>query len=153
MLEFKKTDTSLLVSGKTFYAREVIKALGGTWDGVERVWILPGHIDNEMLREDLVIKAANKEKEEKKRAKEEAAAHRAYAASPQGIAAAREAEKQRIAACIEQKNKTGAYHWICCENCTVIDWGRQHTSCKACATWDGQSWNTFCVRGRRYTGD
>ena len=153
MLEFKKTESSLLISGKTFYAREAIKALGGIWDGMERVWILPAHLDSEHLRVDIVVKTTAKEKAEKKKQREEAAAHRAYAASPEGKAAAAEAERQRILACLEEKKTTGNFHWICCQECKVIDWGRKHTSCKACAHWDGQSWNTFCVNGRRYTGD
>lgn len=153
MLEFKKTDTNLVIGGKTFYAREAIKALGGRWDGRERVWTLPVHIDSEMLRKDLIVKTTEREKVEKKKEREEAAAHKAWVASPEGKAAAAEAQKERILACLEEKKKTGNFHWICCEKCEVIDWGRRHTSCKACADWSGQSWNTFCVNGRRYTGD
>lgn len=153
MLEFKKTESSLFISGKTFYAREILKALGGTWDGIGRVWILPAHLDSEHLRVDIVVKTTEKEKAEKKKEREEAAAHRAYTASPEGKAAAAEAQRQRIMACLKEKKETGKFHWICCEKCEVIDWGRQHTSCNACADWSGQSWNTFCVRGRRYTGD
>jgi hypothetical protein len=153
MLAFKKTEANLIISGKTFYAKEAIKALGGTWDGIGHVWMLPAHLDSEYLRVDIVVKATAKEKAEKKKQREEAAARRAYAASPEGKAEAEEAERQRILACLEEKKKTGAYHWICCEKCEVIDWGRQHTSCMACASWSGQSWNTFRVRGSIYTGD
>ena len=67
MLEFKKTETNLVIGGKTFYAREAIKALGGTWDGVQRVWTLPVHIDSEMLRKDLNVKTTDREKVEKKK--------------------------------------------------------------------------------------
>jgi hypothetical protein len=106
-----------------------------------------------MLRKDLAEKAGATEKVEKKKDKDSKAAAKAYALSPEGIAARQEAERLRILACLEQKEKTGAYHWICCEKCEVIDWGRQHTSCQACAVWGGQSWNTFRVRGSIFTGD
>lgn len=153
MLAFKKTEANLIISGKTFYAKEAIKAVGGKWDPSIYSWTLPAHIDSEMLRKDILEKASATEKVEKKKEKDAKAAAKAYALSPEGIAAAKEEQKQRILACLEEKKKTGAYHWICCEQCEVIDWGRQHTSCQACAEWGGQSWNTFCVRGRRYTGD
>lgn len=153
MLTFNKTQANLVISGKTFYAREAIKALGGIWDSIGRAWVLPAHLDSEMLRVDLVVKAAAKEKAEKKKEREEAAAHREYAASPEGKLAAVETERQRILDCLQEKKETGRFHWLCCAECKVIDWGRQLTSCRACADWDGQTWNTFCVKGRRYTGD
>lgn len=153
MLTFNKTEATLIISGKTFYAKEAIKAVGGKWDPSTCSWMLPVHIDSDMLRKDLVEKAAATEKAEKKKEKEAKAAARAYAISPEGIAEAKAAAKERILWALEQKKKDGSYHWICCEECNVIDWTRQHTSCRACADWDGQSWNSFCVRGRRYTGD
>lgn len=153
MLSFSKTQANLVISGKTFFAKEAIKALGGKWDPSTSSWMLPVHIDSEMLRKDLTEKAILLEKEAKNKGREEAKAARCFARSPEGIAAAKEAERLRILACLEQKKKTGAYHWICCEKCTVIDWGRQHTSCMACAEWGGQSWNTFRVRGSIFTGD
>jgi hypothetical protein len=153
MLNFKKTQANLVISGKTFYAKEAIKAVGGKWDPSTSSWMLPVHIDSEMLRKDLMEKAVLLETQTKKKEKEEAKAAREFARSPEGIAAAKEAERLRILECLEQKNKTGAYHWICCEKCTVIDWARQHTSCQACAEWSGQSWNTFRVRGSIFTGD
>ena len=51
----------------------------------------------------------------------------------------------------EQKQASNV-HWICCEKCTVIDSRRGHTSCMDHAEWDGQSWNSFRVFGRLYTG-
>lgn len=144
MLSFKKIQTYLIVSGKTFYAKEAIKTLGGKWDPVMSHWLLPAHLDSEMLRKDLQEKATSIEKENK--AKEKAKRKADRAGDPL-------TERQKILACLEEKKKTGAYHWICCEKCEVIDWARKHTSCRACADWDGQSWNSFCVNGRRYTGD
>lgn len=153
MLIFSKTQASLVISGKTFYAKEAIKAVGGKWDPSIYSWTLPVHIDSEMLRKDLLEKAGATEKAEKKEKKDAKAVARAYAISPEGIAEAKAAAKARILWALEQKKKDGSYHWICCEKCEVLDWARQHTSCQACAEWGGQSWNTFCVRGRRYTGD
>lgn len=153
MLSFSKTQANLVISGKTFYAKEAIKALGGKWDPSTSSWMLPVHIDSEMLRKDLQGKADTMEKTEKANTRERKKAERAYAMSAEGIADAKEKQRQVILSCLEQKKKTGAYHWICCEKCEVIDWGRQHTSCMACAEWSGQSWNTFRVRGSIFTGD
>jgi xanthine dehydrogenase molybdopterin-binding subunit B len=107
-------------------------------------WTLFEHLRSDLNNKLKEIAAV--ERAEKKKAA-------AYAASPEGIAEAKEKQRNLILACLEEKKKTGAYHWICCEKCEVIDWARKHTSCRACADWDGQSWNSFCVNGRRYTGD
>ena len=149
MLGFTKNSTHLVVTGKTFPIKDSLKALGARWDPTVSAWTLPAHLDSEHLRSDLNNKLkeiAAVERAEKKKAA-------AYAASPEGIAEAKEKQRNLIIACLEEKKKTGAYHWICCEKCEVIDWARKHTSCRACADWDGQSWNSFCVNGRRYTGD
>jgi hypothetical protein len=148
MLDFRKTDTSLLVKGDTFPIKDALKIIG-KWDPSTRSWVVPAYLDSEPLRKDLESKL----KEAKKKEKDENAAKKAHAMTPEGRAEAAEEERKRILACLEEKKATGAYHWICCEKCNVIDWKRQFTSCMDCATWDGQSWNTFCVRGRRYTGD
>ena len=153
MLAFKKTEANLIISGKTFYAKDAIKAVGGKWDPSIYSWTLPAHIDSEMLRKELMEKAGATEKAEKKKEKDVKAAARAYAISPEGIAEAKAAAKARVLWALEQKKTDGSYHWICCEQCEVIDWGRKHTSCMACAEWGGQSWNTFRVRGSIFTGD
>jgi hypothetical protein len=155
MLVFSKTDKNIEITGKTFYAKEAIKAVGGKWDAATQRWTISANANAEVLKklEDAAKEGAEKDEEEKKKARQEAKKAAAYARTPEGIAARLEEERQKILWCLEQKKKTGAYHWICCEKCTVVDWGRQHTSCMACADWSGQSWNTFCVRGRRYTGD
>lgn len=155
MLVFSKTDKSIEITGKTFYAKEAIKAAGGKWDAATQRWTLSANVDSEVLKglEEVAKEGVEKEKEEKKKERQEAKAAAAYALTPEGMAKRMEEERLRIMACLEQKKKDGSFHWICCEKCVVIDWGRQHTSCQACADWSGQSWNTFCVRGRRYTGD
>ena len=155
MLVFSKTDKNIEITGKTFYAKEAIKAAGGKWDAEAQRWTISTTVDAEVLKglEEAAKQGAEKEKEQKKKERQDAKNAAAYALTPEGQAVRKEQERQRILACLEQKKKTGAYHWICCDKCEVIDWARQHTSCMACADWSGQSWNTFCVRGRRYTGD
>lgn len=96
-------------------------------------------------------KSAHKAIKQQERQKRKA--QKAYEESPEGIEAAVEAERQRIHWCFEQKQKTGAYWWLCCAECTVIDWKRHHTSCMKCAEWDGYCWNSFRVNGSIFTGD
>ena len=146
MLVFSKTDKNIVISGKTFYAKDAIKAVGGKWDATSQNWTISSDTTAEVLNG-----LEDSAKEVKKKEKDDKAVALAYTKSPEGIAAAKEGERKHMLACLE--DKTGAYHWICCEKCEVIDWGRQHTSCMACAQWSGQSWNSFCVRGRPYTGD
>jgi hypothetical protein len=155
MLVFNKTDKNIEITGKTFYAKEAIKAAGGKWDAATQRWTISTNVNSETLKEleDAAKKGVEKEKEEKKKQRELEKEAAAYARTPEGIAKRQEEERLKILACLEQKKKDGSFHWICCEECVVVDWGRQHTSCKACADWNGYYSNSFCVRGRRYTGD
>ena len=149
MLTFNKTQANLIISGKTFYVRDRIKALGGIWDSIGRSWVLPAHLDSESLRVGLLVKATMLEKAEKK----EAADKRAYAESPEGKAAAAEAEKAKILLALEQKKKDGSYHWICCEECKVLDWNRRMTSCKPHGADYGLWTESIRINGKLYTGD
>lgn len=153
MLSFTKNATHLVVTGKTFLIKEELKILGGRWDPAGSAWILPVHLDSEYLRTELNNKLKDTATAERGQSMMTIAAIKAYAQSPQGKAEAKLAAEARVLWALDQKKKTGAYHWICCEKCEVINWTRKHTSCQACAEWSGQSWNTFCVNGRRYTGD
>ena len=160
MLAFNKTQTHLVIGGKTFYAKEAIKAVGGSWDPSTYSWNLPVHLDSTTLRNDLEAKGKEvyeeerkKKKEEKQKEKQRLVAQRIYDATPEGIAQKKAKEKEAVLAALEQNKKNGAFHWICCEQCEVIDWGRKHTSCMACAEWNGQTWNSFRVRGSIFTGD
>lgn len=152
-MNFSKTEHNLIISGKTFYAKEAIKSVGGKWDTIKNHWTLPVHIDSLMLRKDLEGKALAFEKAEKTRMREEKKVARAYAISPEGIAEAKKRQHDLILACLEEKKKTGAYHWICCDQCEVVDWQRQHTNCNACAVDCGLYKNSFRVRGSIFTGD
>jgi hypothetical protein len=153
MLTFSKIQTYLVIGGKTFYAKEAIKTLGGKWDPITGSWMLPVHLDSEMLRKDLQEKALAIEAETKTKEKQKRMAERTYALSSESVAAAAALQRQTILKCLEEKKKTGAFHWICCENCKVIDWRRMHTSCDTCVVDCGLYKNTFRVRGMIYTGD
>jgi len=139
-LSFHAIDKSLIISGKTFAIKDAIKLSGGRWDSQKQSWSLPIEKDSPDLRSSLLDQlsvAINKEKALR-------ACERAYNRSPEGIAAAKANER----AIIKRLASQGS-HWICCENCTVIDWARKHTTCDNCA----QDGNSFRVRGILYTGD
>jgi len=55
----------------------------------------------------------------------------------------------RVLEALKEKERSGNYHWICCESCKVVSWGRGITSCKTHAS-DG---NPIRMFGRIYTGD
>jgi len=152
MLSFHTTDTYLLVGGKTFYAKEAIKSHGGKWDPHSCSWSIPLAIDSPEFRSALQEEANALEKAQKAKERLERKALREYAASPEGIEAAAEAERKRVRRCFEQ-DKKGVYWWLCCADCKVIDWHKKHTSCMKCAEWDGYCWNSFRVNGSIFTGD
>ena len=135
-LSFTVVDAGVLVSGKTFNVKDRLKQIS-RWNGSS--WSIPAAADSPALREELETLATQKKAEEAAANK----AARLYAASPEGKAAAAADEKRRI------KAMAAGSTWICCEECEVVDWIRQHTNCRACAV-DG---NTFRVRGNIYTGD
>jgi hypothetical protein len=146
VLTFATTNTNLVISGKTFYAKDTIKALGGKWNPASSSWTLPLSCDNDELRFTLnqsVIAKIKKEKEDKKA---EAEATKAFNESPEGKAFNEAKRMEGIRYMLKQKELTGEYHWICCEDVEVVGSSRrgQHTSCKN---------HGFCVGGRRFTGD
>lgn len=153
MLTFIRSQTSLIIGGKTFYAKESIKALGGKWDSYSFSWTLPIEIDTENLRRELEEASKSAEKAIKKKERDQRKAEKEYAASPEGMAAAVAAKKATVRRCFEEKQKTGAYWWLCCAECEVVDWKRKHTDCMKCAEWDGYCWNSFRVNGSIFTGD
>lgn len=132
-----KVGSAWIVSGfDTFAVKETIKSLGGKWDPLAKTWSI--------VAEDIsVLDAAAKELSETR------VAAKKYAASPEGRAATYKAQFEAALAL----KATGAYHWICCDKCVVVDWGRQHTTCDACAVNCGPYKNSFRVRGMIYTGD
>jgi len=153
MLTFKTTDDHLLVGGKTFYVKDVIKVIGGKWQSSTSSWAIPVFLDNNLLRDTLQKDSDTAYSLIKKKEREQRKAQKAYDASSEGMAAAADAERQRILWCFEQKQKTGAYWWLCCADCKVVDWNRRCTSCMKCAEWDGYCWNSFRKNGSIFTGD
>jgi hypothetical protein len=137
------------VYGKTFDVKEKLKEVGGLWDSKSKCWNIP--IASATLTFHQSLDAFLDEQKAKEKADEKAA--RAYALTPEGRAEAEVKRKQTILDCLEEKKKTGAYHWICCQSCVVVDWKRQHTTCDACAVDYGIYKNSFRVRGMIYTGD
>ena len=127
-LIFTITPVALIVTGKTFHAKEHLKKLGGKWTNGS--WSLPLNADTPQNRADceaVVAEAITAEKLVN-------AAQRAYAKSPAGIAAATAAELQFA-------RRAG---WTCCDDARVVDYKRGHCSCLT---------HGFHVKGRLYTGD
>lgn len=153
MLTFTTTEDYLLIGGKTFYIKESLRTLGAKWRKDSSSWALCIFFDSEELRNAMLKDVESAQKLERKKKRDEAKVARAYWASPEGQAQAAEDERQRVKYALDEKKKTGAYWWICCEECRVIDWHKKHTSCRACAEWDGYCWNSFRVNGAIFTGD
>lgn len=148
-LIFTIKDDSLMISGKSFYIKDYLKTLGGTWNPLLNAWRLPASADSEELRKNL----SSRLEAVIKKNKIEEASKRVYAASPEGQAAYALEKKLFVKECLKKKVVTGEFHWICCEECVVIDWVRQHTICDACAVDNGLFKSSFRVRGSIYTGD
>ena len=158
-----QTAAGWTVSGSTFTMKEHIKAAGGKWQPETRTWFIDSTKSIASLLEAKAADEAARAAAQVK-VKAERKAQRAYDATPEGIeakrvkmeaaraAAAEKAKAQVLWALAEKARGVAGYHWICCESCEVIDWKRQHTSCRPCGVWDGQSWNTFRVRGSIFTG-
>ena len=159
-----REESQLVLNGNTFDVKEIIKALGGKWNPARRVWTLPLDLDTDETRARLGALSRN-DQELLEEATKAAAAAVTAAAEDRAVAAAkqhakaellaskaaklREAEKLRVQRCVA----SGNYTWICCDDCEVIDWNKKHTSCRAHAHWDGQSWCTFRINGTLYTGN
>ena len=149
-LTFSTNDTHLIISGDTFHLRNYLKEhLKAIWNNEKKFWIIPIGLDSASLRNELETKAASAYRAAREAEAAERKKKRDFAKSPEGKKAAEEEKRTFFLNALKMKAKTGAYHWICCESCEVIDWRRQHTSCDVHAE-DG---NTFRVRGALYTGD
>jgi len=144
-LYMTREETRLVISGNTFEAKEAIKELGGRWDAPRRIWTLPLEMDTEetrtrlgAIKPPLVLsederRAAAAEKEQKRRA------------------AAAAKNRELVQSCLA--DKSGKYWWVCCDKCEIVDFKKGHTSCRAHAHWDGQSWCSFRIFGSLYTGN
>jgi len=129
LLNFTINGESVSVSGKTFHVRKELRTLGGTWDPKRSVWTIPLSTYSDTLKAELtsiVTEGMDKEK------------------------ALKEATtKKQVLAALAEKAVSGKYYWICCENCTVVNWSRGITKCRTHDT------DRYSVRvyGRLYTGD
>lgn len=133
-LIFTQTDEGIVVTGKTYDAKDVLKAAGASW--VQRRWIFRDRQDMEALRdevrEDVEAAAAKAAK-----AAKEAKAYTKWLQTAEG-------QKYSVQQAVQQ-----GVSWICCEHCEVVDWKRQSTYCQTHA----EGGNGFRVRGCIYTGD
>jgi hypothetical protein len=148
-----KDGAKLTLSGyDTFALKDAIKASGGKWSAETKTWVIntPTDIQPLITACNALSTQRSQEAKDKRTANK---AQREFDRTPEGQAIIKASQKAKVMAALAEKAKTGAYHWICCEHCEVIDWGRQHTSCTPCGVFDGQSLNTFRVRGSIYTGD
>ena len=162
-----REQTQLVVSGKTFDVKEVIKSLGGKWDPARRCWRLPLELDTEDTRTRLGA-LTKKQQDATESAAAAVGAAAVGAAAVQRAAkaakkeeAAKRAEKRRAALAAKNlelvksclADTSGKYSWVCCEHCEIVDLKKGHISCRAHAHWDGQSWCSFRVFGSVYTGN
>ena len=145
-LIFNTDVKNLVISGKTFYVRDAIKALGGKWNPASSSWTLPLSCDNDELRFTLNQSIIAKIKKEKDDKNIEAEAIKVFNESPEGKAFNESKQMEGIRYMLKQKELTGQYQWICCEDVVIVGSSRrgQHTTCKT---------HGFCVGGRRFTGD
>lgn len=127
-LTFSTNAKELIVNGGTFYIKEMLKLHGAKWNG--STWVLSIDLDSQGLRNELQDAATKRRDAEL--ADDRAA--RAYAKSPEGIAA-------KAAADLEYAHQR---RWTCCEKCYVMDIDRGHVGCHE---------HGFFVKGRLHTGD
>lgn len=149
-------ETGWSISGpETFALKEHIKSAGGKWETATRTWRISAGTDCSALWKHLTALSV-----------ERAASVEAIVAARRGAQKARvtktkkcpaaetpEIKKQRVLAALEIKAKTGKYHWVCCEQCEVINWEKGYTSCLAHAEDYGLWKQTFRIFGVIYTGD
>jgi hypothetical protein len=159
-IHLTREQTQLVVTGKTFELKEKIKALGGRWDAVRRIWTLPLDKDTDETRARLG--ALTKQQQEAIEASAAAARAAVEATAAERHAKAVKKEEKRRAKVAADNRKllewcladtSGKYSWVCCEQCEIVDFHKGHTSCRAHAHWDGQSWCSFRVFGSVYTGN
>ena len=139
-LHFTPQGQTVKVSGKTFHVRNELKSVGGVWDPKTTSWLIPFAADSPVLRDELNAMVSKILAEQKA----ETAKLKAFAASPEGIAAAKEEEKRRV---IDAFKDRARYFWICCEDCRVLNWSSKHVSCKTHYP------DSTGLCGKVYTGD
>ena len=150
-LYMNREETQIVLTGKTFDVKEKIKGLGGKWDPNRRLWTLPLSMDTDEVRTQLG--ALSQGEEERIMAVTTLLERRARAASlkhSRAVAKAAAKNLELVKWCLA--DTTGKYSWVCCEQCEIVDLKKGHSSCRAHAHWDGQSWCSSRIFGSLYTG-
>jgi hypothetical protein len=148
-IHVKREETQIVLTGKTFDVKEKIKSLGGKWDPDRRVWTLPLAMDTDELRTQLG--ALTQAEEARLVATVEVVEPRAVSGGQARMKRSKAAKNLELVKwCLA--DTTGKYSWVCCEQCEIVDLKKGHSSCRAHAHWDGQSWCCFRVFGSLYTG-
>jgi hypothetical protein len=149
-IHVKREETQIVLTGKTFDVKEKIKSLGGKWDPDRRVWTLPLAMDTDELRTQLG--ALTHAEEARVVATVEVVEPRAVSSGQARVKRSKTAKNLELVKwCLA--DTTGKYSWVCCEQCEIVDLKKGHSSCRAHAHWDGQSWCSFRVFGSLYTGN
>jgi len=123
-LKFSASEKGIVVTGKTFDVKEILKAKGASWDPDSAAWIFRGKTMQAVF--DLLTAEVEAAKARLK------ARPKTRLNTPEGL-------RSRVVAAKAE----GAY-WICCDDATVIDWRQKTTTCDK---------HNFRVRGCYYTGD
>jgi len=152
-----REETQLVLTGKTFDLKEKIKSLGGKWNPERRVWTLPLAMDTDEVRTQL---GALTQAEEERIVAAASAARAAVELAERRVASGGQARPKRSKAAAKNRelverclaDTSGKYSWVCCHQCEIVDLKRGHSSCRAHAHWDGQSWCSFRIFGSLYTG-
>lgn len=139
MLNFKTTEHTLQVVGGNVI-KDHLQSLGAEWNSDNESWDFPISSDSVIFRIG-IEEAFNTASNIKGRR------HRDYDITPAGAIEKKLQERETIKKCLEENEITGAYRWICCEECEVIDWNRQYTNCVKCAEWIDGTLSSFRVRG------
>ena len=132
-----KTDKGVVVGGKTFDVKDILRAAGARWSA-SGSWIFHGEEVAPIA--DMIRSAVEDCVADVRRRAAEIKRQKAWLKTEEGQAAVAAAERARVAAAFASV----AGHWLCCAECTVVDWARKHVSCKE---------HGFFVRGGLYTGD
>ena len=148
-IHVRREENQIVLTGKTFDVKEKIKSLGGKWDPDRRVWTLPLAMDTDELRTQLG--ALTQAEEARLVATVEVVESRAVSGGQARVKRSKAAKNLELVKwCLA--DTTGKYSWVCCEQCEIVDLKKGHSSCRAHAHWDGQSWCCFRVFGSLYTG-
>jgi len=134
-LSYTVCPEGVIVAGKTYDVREILKAVGGRWKPEVNGWVFRGEDEMDAVRERIMEALAEAAAVAKKIRNAELAAIRAkrvWEASPEG-------RRKRV----DEALAAGTHTWICCKHCDVLDWTRKTSDCsvhgfrlRGC-TWNG----------------